>query len=99
MTRHEIYADALLGRQVLALDGRPVGRIEEFHAEQHGDYFDIVEFVIGSAGLLERLNVGIRRLFGRSRKGDVARWDQIDISDPSRPRLTCSVEELRTLDG
>jgi hypothetical protein len=98
MTRHEVYADALLGRKVVALDNRPVGRIEELHAEQHGDYFDVVEFVIGSAGLLERLNVGIRRLFGRSRKGDVARWDQIDISDPRRPRLKCSVKDLRPLE-
>jgi hypothetical protein len=99
MTANEIYADTLLGREVLARNNRPIGRIEEFHAEQHGDYFDIVAFVIGSAGLLERLNVGVRRILGRRRRGRVARWDQIDISDPERPRLTCSVEELRTLEA
>jgi hypothetical protein len=99
MTPDEVYADALLGRRVLARNNRHVGRIEEMHAEQRGDYFDIVEFVIGSAGLLERLNVGVRRILGRRRRGVVARWDQIDISDPKRPRLTCSVEELQTLEA
>ena len=25
----------------------------------------------------------------------IARWDQLDITDPERPRLTCSINELR----
>ena len=94
MSHHELYLDALLGRMVVAGNNRPVGRLEEFHAEQRGDYFHVVAFAIGSAGLMERLNVGIRALFGKSRGGRIARWDQIDISDPARPRLTCSVEDL-----
>jgi hypothetical protein len=98
MKHDEVYLDALLSRTVLAGNNHPVGRIEEFHAEQRGDYFDVVAVVIGSAGLLERLNVGVRALFGRSRVGKVARWDQIDISDPTRPRLTCSVEDLADLE-
>jgi len=44
------------------------------------------------------LNVGLRALFGMSGGGKVARWDQIDIGDPLRPRLTCSVEELGKVD-
>jgi hypothetical protein len=32
---------------------------------------------------------------GRAAGGYVARWDQVDVSDPERPRLTCSLEELR----
>jgi hypothetical protein len=97
MKHDEVYLDALLSRTVLAGNNRPVGRIEEFHAEQRGDYFDVVAVVIGSAGLLERLNVGVRALFGKSRVGKIARWDQIDISDPARPRLTCPVEDLADL--
>jgi hypothetical protein len=30
--------------------------------------------------------------------GRVARWDQIDISDPERPRLTCAANELGPLE-
>jgi hypothetical protein len=97
MTRDELYLDALLGRMVVAGNNRPVGRLEEFHAEQRGSHFYIVAFAIGPAGLMERLNVGMRILFGRHRGGKIARWDQIDISDPARPRLTCSVEELADL--
>ena len=97
MKRRELYLDRLLGRMVLAGNNRPVGRLEEFHAEPHGDYFEVLEFVIGSAGLLERLNVGLKALFGRSGSGRIARWDQIDVSDPDRPRLTCSVDDLKPL--
>jgi hypothetical protein len=92
------YLDQLLGRTVVARNNRPVGRLEEFHAEQHGDYFHVVEFVIGSAGLMERLNVGFRALFGMSSRGKVARWDQMDISNPEHPRLTCSIDELKHLE-
>jgi hypothetical protein len=97
MKHDEVYLDALLSRTVLAGNNRSVGRIEEFHAEQRGDYFDVVAVVIGAAGLLERLNVGVRALFGKSRVGKIARWDQIDISDPARPRLTCPVADLTDL--
>ena len=57
----------------------------------------ITEYVIGVAGLSERLGLGIKLLLGRKRGGYLARWDQIDLSDPDHPRLTCSVEELREL--
>ena len=98
MNRDELYLDTLLGRMVVAGNNRPVGRLEEFHAEQRGDYFHIVAFAIGSAGFMERLNVSIRALFGKSRGGKIARWDQIDINDPTRPRLTCSIEDLADME-
>jgi hypothetical protein len=98
MKLEELYLDQVLGRMVVAGDNRPVGRLEEFHCEQRGDYFEIIEFVIGSAGLMDRLNVGVRALFGSSGTGKVARWDQLDISDPKHPRLTCSAAELQDLE-
>jgi hypothetical protein len=93
----EIFLDQLLGRTVVAGNNRSIGRLEEFRSEQRGDYFHVVEFVIGAAGLMERLNVGLRGLFGMSGRGKIARWDQIDITDPLHPRLTCSVDELGKL--
>jgi hypothetical protein len=95
--RNELYLDQLLGRPVAAGNNRRIGRLEEFRSEQRGDYFYIVEFVIGSAGLVERLNVAVKALFGLRGHGKIARWDQIDISDPAHPRLTCSVDDLREL--
>lgn len=37
----------------------------------------------------------VTNLLGLRIHGHVARWDQLDISDPDRPRLTCAVEDLR----
>jgi hypothetical protein len=91
----ELRLDRLLGRQLVGRNNRPVGRVEEFRAELRGGAWVITELVIGSAGIIERLGVGIKLLFGRTGGGHLARWDQVDMSDPEHPRLTCSLEELR----
>lgn len=93
----EVRLDRLVGRQVLGRNNRPAGRLEEFRAELRGTGCVITEFVIGAAGLLERLGVGVKLLFGREPGGYLARWDQVDLTDPDRPRLTCAVDELRRL--
>jgi len=92
----EIRFEQLLGRPVRAGNGRIVGRLEECRYEHRGDGYVITDYVIGVAGLIERLGLGMKLLVGRGRSGYVARWDQIDISDPSRPRLRCGIDELRT---
>ena len=102
MTRHadkarELRLDRLLGRQVLSGNNRPVGRLEEFRAEKRGAGYVITDYVIGVAGLLERLGLGVKLLLGRKTGGYLARWDQLDLRDPHHPRLLCSVEELREL--
>jgi sporulation protein YlmC with PRC-barrel domain len=90
--------DRLLGRRVLARNNRRIGRLEEFRAESRGTECVITDYVIGVAGLFERLGVGVRLVLGLRRgSGYVAHWDQIDISDPEHPRLTCSVEQLQKL--
>lgn len=94
---HELRIDRLLGRQVLAANGRPAGRLEEFRAELRDGHCVITEYVIGSAGLIERLGVAARGLFGLPGRGYVARWDQIDLSNLETPRLTCPVEDLQKL--
>ena len=93
--QRELRLDRLLGREVLAGNNQSVGRIEEFRAEKHGAGYVINEYVIGAAGLFERLGVGVKLLVGRRGRGFLARWDQLDISDPDRPRLKCAVQELR----
>ena len=95
--KRELHLDRLLGRVVLARNNQPVGRLEDCRVEKHGRQWTISEYVIGSAGLLERLGVGMRLVIGLWPGGYVVRWDQLDISDPERPRLTCGVEELRPL--
>lgn len=99
LQRHELRIDRLLGRQVLAANGRPAGRLEEFRAEMRDGRCVITGYVIGAAGLLERLGVGARSLFGLPSRGHVARWDQIDFTNIDRPRLTCPLGELEKLEG
>ena len=97
MSDREVQVELLLGRRVLAANGRSIGRLEEVRAERHGAGCTVTEYVIGPAGLAERLSA---RLFPRlllgTRHGFIARWDQIDLSDPRHPRLLCSVEELQS---
>jgi hypothetical protein len=93
----ELRLDRLLGRQVRTANNQRVGRLEECRADKDGRESAITEYVIGAAGLFERLGVGVKLLLGRRVGGYVARWDQLDISDPERPRLTCGVEELQRL--
>jgi hypothetical protein len=93
----EIYLDCLLGREVFTTGGRRVGRVEEFRADKSGGEYVLSEYVIGAAGLFERLGVGVKLLIGLRTGGYVAAWDQVDITDPDRPRLTCPVEALRSL--
>jgi hypothetical protein len=93
----EVRLDRLLGREVLAGNNRPIGRLEEFRAEvRHGECV-ITEYVIGPAALLERLNLNVRLLLSPLQRGYVARWDQLDISDERRPRLTCPISDLQKL--
>lgn len=91
-----VRLDRLVGREVYAKNNRRIGRLFEFRAERLGSQLVVTEYVIGAAGLMERLGLGIRLILGLERLGGyVARWDQITFANPDRPTLTCSVAELR----
>jgi hypothetical protein len=93
--RNEARVELLLGKKVHAPDGRVVGRIEEMRAEREHDYYVVTEFHLGPTAIVERLAV---RHFGFTLPGRAhgyrVRWDQLDLEDPEKPRLTCSVEDL-----
>jgi hypothetical protein len=92
----EVNLEQLLGREVHALNGRRAGRIEELRAEKRGTGYVVTDFVLGPGGLLERMAISFQRTYlGRPHHGQVARWDQVDLSDPEHPRLTCNLDELR----
>jgi hypothetical protein len=90
----EVRVEDLLGRRVRAGNGRIVGRLEEVRAEQRGDEYEVTEYLLGPGALLERLSL-VNRLLRRTPRTLVARWDQLDITNPSHPRLTCAVTDLR----
>jgi hypothetical protein len=105
VSRHEIRLGDVIGRVVRDVDGRSIGRLEEMHAEielhDHGNDYVVVEFHVGAYGALEAL-AGAR--FARHvlrRLGPLVSyrhhrvpWRLMDLSDVSRPRITCRQSEL-----
>jgi sporulation protein YlmC with PRC-barrel domain len=90
----EVRIEALLGRKLLGPDGHHVGRIEEIRARRQGSGWVSTEIIIGTLGLLERLGVGANMLMGRTSGGCIVKWEQIDLSDPEKPRLLVPVDDL-----
>lgn len=90
----EIRLDQILGRQLLGGNNQPIGRIEEVRASRKGNGCVIVDVVIGMIGLLERMDLGARMIVGSTKHARIARWDQIDFSNPKKPRLIVPVEHL-----
>lgn len=89
---NEISLELLTGRMVWTQEGDRFGRIQEIRAN---DDAEVMEFVIGERGLLERLSsLG---LFSSEKSGYVVRWDQINLEDVTRPTLTCHRSEIRRL--
>ena len=96
MTRRRrfVHLEDLLGRRVEAPDGRRVGRIEEIRAARRGDEYELTEYLLGTGAFVERLSL-VARLLRNEPRTYIVRWDQIDLTSPDRPRLTCSMEELK----
>lgn len=92
----ELRVEYLVGRHVSSANGRAVGRLEEIRAVRHGTGCTVTEYLIGSAGMLERLGLGARLVLGRKIGGGlVAEWNQLDPSAPRGPALTCAAADLR----
>jgi hypothetical protein len=97
--RRGLRLETLVGRRVRTAANRVIGRLEEVRVELSSGHYVITEYVIGPAGLFERLGLSLRNLVGRKGSGYVARRDQLDITDPEHPRLTCALGDLKQADG
>ena len=106
MAKQEVNLELLIGKHVLALNGKSIGHLEEIRVElSEGECF-VEEYLVGAYAVFERLasiSIGraILRLFGATRKhrGYRVPWNKLDLTEPERPRLLCEVDELKTLDG
>jgi len=97
----EINVELLLSRRVYALNGKCIGRLEEVRAEMRDGECVLTEFLVGVYALFERLaawSIGrsiLRTLRLKRRDGGYrVPWNQLDLSDPERPRLKCAVSDL-----
>ncbi|MBH8565569.1 hypothetical protein I8748_25920 [Nostoc sp. CENA67] len=105
MTTREVHLELLLGKSVLDLTGKAIGRIEEVRAEQQGREWIVTEYLIGYAATLERLSawtIGLKilHLLGAYKIHGSYRvpWDKLDLTDPDKPRLLCSLNDLKLLE-
>jgi hypothetical protein len=92
-SHRRLRLEDLLGARVRTEQGAVVGRIEEVRAERRGDEYEVTEYHLGPAALLERLAVATRG-FGRRSRMLIAEWDQLDIDNPRAPVLICRVDQL-----
>jgi len=101
--RHEVHVELLLGEKVLAINGQPIGRLEDIRTEVNRGHYFVSEFLVGSYAMLERLaawRIGravLRVLGAKKNEGYRIRWDQLDLTDPERLRLLCEVDDLMPL--
>ncbi|WP_315789285.1 hypothetical protein [Fischerella sp. JS2] len=106
MATREINLELLLGKQVVDLTGKTIGRIEEVRAEKQGDEWVVQAYLIGTIGVLERLSawniaVGLLHLMGAHKihGGYTIPWDKLDLTNPKKPHLLCSIDELKNFNN
>lgn len=93
---HELYADLLAGRHVRDASGTTIGRIADIVAKKDGEEFVVSHYLVGPHAWIHRfavhgLGLRLRGLAWIYR----VEWDQLDLSDPDHPRLTCSRDDLQ----
>jgi hypothetical protein len=89
MAAQKVHLELLVGKVVRDADGKKVGRIRSVHAEKKGDDCVVQHWELGGAALLSRLGISTLRLVGWPMRKEPRKipWDQMDLSDPERPRL------------
>ena len=98
----DINVELLVGTKVRDVNGESVGRIEEFRVERDGNSCRVESYLIGASALVERLAAWtlvrpvVRALHTRKlyRVYDVP-WQDMDLSDPARPKLRIARSDLR----
>jgi hypothetical protein len=90
----ELKADHLIGRLVVAMNGRRIGRLEELRAKRAGSLWIVTGYVVGAGGLVERLALGARHIVGLTPGAYLVHWDQLALSERGPLRLTCPVGAL-----
>jgi sporulation protein YlmC with PRC-barrel domain len=102
MAAREAHVELLIGRRVVAANGRSIGRIEEIVARLEDGECRVEEFHLGGYALFERLAAwhlgrAILRTLRLGGPGYRVPWRDLDLSDPDRPRLRCAASALDRL--
>ena len=104
MSYQAIHLEDLVGRKILDPSGQCAGRIEEVIVRRKDGKYLVAEIHLGRRALIERLSItGISMFFAsslgahRHPASHKAKWEQVDLSDPRRPKLKCDIKELEEL--
>ncbi len=93
-----VHVELLLGKRVRDANDKVVGRIQSIRATWKGNACVVDEYHLGTAALMEKLGISAKRLIGaRNREPVRVPWDQLDLSDPERPRLKCTIDALKKM--
>lgn len=94
----EIHFELLVGKRVHDVNGKVVGALRNGQAVRRANQYWVEWWEVGTAALFESLGISIARLVGiRVREPLRIPWQQLDLSDPEKPRLKCTKEELLAL--
>jgi sporulation protein YlmC with PRC-barrel domain len=97
----EIRLELLIGRKVQDVNGENVGRIEEIRGEKRDNDCLIESYLVGASALIERLAAWtlVRPIHGVLPASLLSiyriPWDEMDLSDPHKPRLRIAKSELQ----
>jgi sporulation protein YlmC with PRC-barrel domain len=100
-----LHLERLLGREVIDIDGKNAGRIEEFRAEERDGETVITHYLLGREGLWQRLSISglaYSALIPLGARRGVAThkvpWDKMDLSDPKHPKLRYRKDDVEVVD-
>jgi sporulation protein YlmC with PRC-barrel domain len=96
MSKKKVRLDLVLGRSVRDVDGKHVGRIQDVRGAVRGDVLEVVDYLVGTAALWQRLGGSALRLIGLSLREPLrVPWYHIDITDPEEPRFLGKKDDLK----
>jgi sporulation protein YlmC with PRC-barrel domain len=91
----EVHLEQLIGRAVHDANGRRIGRVAEAVAHDVDGEIVVMAYLVGPAGWLARFALHGLGLRWRSLAAVYrVAWDQMDLSDPGRPQVTCARDDL-----
>jgi len=91
-----ILFERMVGRRVHDSEGKRVGRIVAVRVDWEGKDCVVRDYLLGTAALVKRLGLSAKVFLGMKLKHEPRSiaWDLMDISDPEKPRLRCSLAEI-----
>jgi len=98
-----VALERYIGKPVRDADGRSIGRLHEIRVRDEGSELLVLDYLVGSAGLLERFSLAelgreVAFLFGLKRPdGYVVPWDCMQFPGDGNPRCTRRAAELERL--